>query len=896
MSNLSTTRIEISGNGSSVAGTGVCSTDDRRLVTEWNRTEASYPSHACLHQLFEEQSSRTPDALAVIQGQRRLSYRELNAKANQLARYLRSSGVSLEDPVAVCLRPSIEFAISILAILKAGGACVPLDPSYPKQRLAFMLEDVKARVLLTVPELLSEIGPVSTPSIDLNSAWPYIEQQSRENLQDVVGPENLAYIIYTSGSTGTPKGVLLGHRGLVNHSALAIKLYGLRPDERMLQFSSISFDIAIEELYPTWSSGGAVVLKDANFSLGFAELMEFVRKYEITALDLPTAYWHEWTNFLFDNRQLPPRSLRLVIVGGEKVSAAILARWQSRVGKSIRWVNTYGPSEASVIATAYEPAETDELPQVPIGRPVANTKIYLLDRSMDLVAVGEAGELYIGGLGVARGYLNRPELSAEKFVPDPFSSDPNARLYRTGDMARYRTDGEIEFLGREDDQVKIRGFRVEPGEIEDVLSRHASVREAAVVAKSSESGEKRLIAYIVCAKETAVSDGELREYLKNQLPDYMVPSVFVMLDAMPTTPNGKVDRRSLPEPKAEAIPQPSNGSDPLQGQVARIWQEVLGRSVGVQDNFFEVGGHSLLAAKLMHRIGQTVGKTLPLAMLLEAPTIEQLSVALGHNGWSRHWCSLVPIQTRGSRAPFFCIHGVGGNVVGFRDLGAHMGPTHPFYGLQARGLDGQHENPVSIEEMAAHYLGEIRTVQPKGPYLLGGFSFGGLVAYEMSRQLRAQDEEVALLALFDTYPGNLKPMGSSLLKSLKSPVRLMIEIPRFARRRARLFWRRITVPKALREVFRANSRAANKYVLQTYSGKVTLFRASEKSLRSDDDPHAAWSDLVKGGLEFQDVPGDHYGILVEPEVTFLSEKLKACIDQALGAQTLAVQGSPAETV
>jgi len=892
MSNISTTKIDIGGAAPSVSGLSVCSPEDRRLVLEeWNRTDAPYPSTLCLHQLFENQTAHTPDAVAVVQGQRCLSYRDLNAKANQLAHYLRSTGVSQEDPVAVCLRPSIEFVIAILAVLKAGGTCVPLDPSYPRQRLAFMLEDVQARVLLTVPELLAEIAPVSTAIIDLNSAWSYIEQQGRENLTGAVGPENLAYIIYTSGSTGTPKGVLLGHRGLVNHSAAAIKLYGLRPDERMLQFSSISFDIAIEELYPTWSSGGAVILKDANFSLGFSELMEFVRKYEITALDLPTAYWHEWTNYLFDNRQSPPPSLRLVIVGGEKVSAAVLTRWQSCVGQRIRWVNTYGPSEASVIATAYEPAGSDELPQVPIGRPVANTKVYLLDRSLELVPIGEPGELYIGGVGIARGYLNRPELTAEKFVRDPFSSEPDARLYRTGDMARYRPDGEIEFLGREDDQVKIRGFRVEPGEIEDVLSRHASIREAAVVAREGESGEKRLIAYIVCAKDAVVSDSELRDYLKQQLPEYMVPSVFMVLEAMPTTPNGKVDRRSLPEPKAEAIPQPTNGSDPLQAQVARIWQEVLGRTVGLQDNFFEVGGHSLLAAKLMHRLGQMVGKTLPLAMLLEAPSIEQLSVALRQDGWSRHWCSLVPIQTEGSRLPFFCIHGVGGNVVGFRDLGAHMAPTHPFYGLQSRGLDGKHDNPVSIEEMAAHYLGEIRTVQPQGPYLLGGFSFGGLVAYEMARQLRAQDEEVALLALFDTYPGNLNSMGSSLLKSLKSPsIELFVQIPRFIRRRARLFWRRMTVPKALRQVFQSNSRAAQKYKLQPYSGKVTLFRASEKSLRSDADPHAAWHDLAQGGLEFQDIPGDHHGILVEPEVTFLSERLKTCIDQSLAAhQTLAVQ-------
>lgn len=860
----------------------------RTVLDEWNRTSRPYPSSKCLHELFEDQVKRTPNVPAVVQENRSLSYRELNAKANQLAHYLRSLGVQKDDPVAICLGSSPEFATALLAVLKAGGACLPLDPTYPKQRLGFMLEDAQARVLLSVPELLAAMGPVLTPVVDLNVAWPFISQQNDQNLTDTAAPESLAYIIYTSGSTGTPKGVLLGHRGLVNHSAAAIQLYGLRPDDRMLQFSSISFDIAIEELFPTWSSGGAVILKDPGFSLGFPEFMEFIRKQEITALDLPTAYWHEWTNYLHDHEQSPPASLRVVIVGGEKVSAPILARWHSRAGKRVRWVNTYGPSEASVIATAYEPDFSDGQAgsSVPIGRAVANTRIYLLDRSMEPVPIGEAGELYIGGVGIAHGYLNRPDLTDEKFVPDSFSSDPQARLYRTGDMARYRPDGNIEFLGREDDQVKIRGFRVEPGEVEEMLSGHPCVRETAVIAREGEAGEKRLVAYVVLARNSSVAESEFHGYLRQRLPDYMVPSMFVTLETMPMTPNGKVDRRSLPEPKPQRGlgPEAASSGNNLQSQIHKIWQEVLGRPVGPRDNFFEVGGHSLQAAKLMHLTGQVVGRTLPLALLLEAPTVEQLSTALHQNGWSRHWGLLVPIQPQGSMPPFFCVHGVGGNVVGFRDLGRHMGPTHPFYGIQARGLDGKQPHASAIEEMAAHYLREIRTVQPQGPYLLGGFSFGGLVAYEMAQQLQAQGEDVALLALFDTYPGKLQPVTTSLLKGLRSPLKLGVQLVRSVRRRARLLWRRFTVPRALREVFQANSRAAGQYALKPYPGKVTLLRASDQSLRSGDDVYSAWRDLVQGGLDIQEIPGSHNGILLEPEVSILAQRLKSCIDNSLSAR------------
>ncbi|MFZ0803665.1 MAG: amino acid adenylation domain-containing protein [Terriglobales bacterium] len=887
MSNTFTKATDTRNSRQTISELPSLSDDERRLVVEqWNRTSVPFPSTECLHQLFETQAQRTPAACAVEQDGKRISYAELNATANQLAHYLRSSGVRSNDRVAICLGSCPEFLISLLAVLKAGGACVPLDPSYPKQRRKFMLEDVQARTLLTLPEILAEIGPISTPAIALNAVWPFVREQNNQNLRDTCTPDNLAYVIYTSGSTGTPKGVLLGHRGLVNHATAAVELYGLGPADRMLQFSSLSFDIAIEEIFPTWLAGGTVVLKDAGFSLGFQEFSDFVCKQEITALDLPTAYWHEWTNYLFDHRQHPPEKVRLVIVGGEKVSAPALDRWHSLAGRKVRWVNTYGPSEASVIATAYEPAsaESGTLSNVPIGRPIANVRVYLLDASLDPVPIGERGELYIGGVGIAQGYLNRPTLTEEKFVSDPFATEPGARLYRTGDMARYRPDGEIEFLGREDDQVKIRGFRVEPGEIEEALGRHAGVREAAVIAHEDESGEKRLAAYVVLADGVRAGESELRAYLSEQLPDYMVPSVVVFLEAMPVTANGKLDRQNLPKPAAHsgAEGEAANETDPLRRRVLKIWQEVLGRRVGPQDNFFESGGHSLLAAKLMHRIGQIMGRPLPLAMLLESPTVERLLRVLRQEGWSRHWSSLVAIQPEGPKPPFFCIHGVGGNVVGFRDLGRHMSPTHPFYGLQACGLDGRQPPFSTIEEMASHYLREIASIQPRGPYFFGGFSLGGLVAYEMAQQLQTQGEEVGLLVLFDTYPGNLNPLTSSLLKSLRTPSKqLLVLLNRSIRRRSRVLWRSLTFPRALREVFQANSRAAGRYRLRPYSGPVTLFRASEQSPRNGDSPYAAWHDLLPAGLEIQDIPGSHNGILVEPEVGVLAQRLKSCMDTVL---------------
>jgi thioesterase domain-containing protein len=652
----------------------------------------------------------------------------------------------------------------------------------------------------------------------------------------------------------------------------------------MLQFCSISFDAAVEEIFATWVAGATLVFRMDDVSLEPSEFLEWVSKQRVTVMDLPTAYWHEWVYAMPSLAQKVPSRLRLVIVGGEKASLEAYSTWHKLVGDRVRWINTYGPAEASVVATAYEPKlqPGEQAPAVlPIGRPVANARVYLLDSNLNPVPVGVPGELHIGGIGVAQGYLNLPQLTEQKFIPDVFSEDPLARLYKTGDLGRYLPSGDIEFLGRRDNQVKIRGFRVEPGEIESVLIQHAGVHEAAVVLHEDTVGNKRLVAYVVRSEETA-SQNDLRQHVQKRLPEYMVPSEFVFLQSMPLTPNGKINRRALYTAKLDSAPETTSEgtvADPLQAQLIRIWEELLGRKpVGIRDNFFELGGHSLLAARLMHRIKQVHGKSLPLAVLLEAPTVEQLAAVL-RDGESHRWSSLVPIQPEGSKPPFFCVHGVGGNIVGFRELGKCMKPDYPFYGLQSQGLNTRYARHTSIEEMASHYLNEIRTVQPTGPYHLGGFSLGGLVAYEMACQLVSRGEEVSLVVLFDTYASNPTPLKESLLEMLLHPTWAPLQqLPEEVRRKVRrtyLAWR---LPEDLKKVMRTNAQAAEHYRLRPYGGKAILLRADD-TWRASDDPYARWKELI-AELETVKIPGAHMDILREPHVSRLAERLKSCIDAA----------------
>ena len=641
----------------------------RQLLVEFNDTETDYPREKCIHQLFEEQVERTPDNVAVVFEERQLTYAQLNARANQLAHHLQALGAGPEAPVAICMERSLEMVIGLLGVLKAGGAYVPLDTAYPKERLAFMLEDTRARVLLTQQRLVAELvedrgsKPVLSPSTKLriNSAegiedgdsrssilnsriqvvcldadWEIIARESEKNPVSAVTADNLAYIIYTSGSTGKPKGVMTQHRSLVNHTQAAGTDYDLQQTDHVLQFASISFDASAEEIYPCLTRGATLVLRSEEMADSLSLFTRASQDWPLTVLNFPTAYWHQIAPGLSTEVSTLLPSLRLVILGGERALPDRITAWRQRVGRRVRLFNTYGPTEATIVATRWELSESAEgctaLSDVPIGCPIANVQAYVLNRRLQPVAIGVAGELHIGGVGVARGYLNSPELTAERFIPDPFSSEPGSRLYKTGDLVRYRPDGNLEFLGRLDDQTKVRGFRVEPGEIEAALRQHAAVRENVVVARENGQGSHHLVAYVVAAHEPAPTVSELRGFLEEKLPEYMVPSAFVLLDVMPLTPHGKVDRRALPAPdgtRPELNKPFVAPRTPTEKLLAEIWAQVLGvEPIGVQDNFFDLGGHSLLATQIMFRLRDTFQAEISLRTLFEKPTIEDLALAV----------------------------------------------------------------------------------------------------------------------------------------------------------------------------------------------------------------------------------------------------------------------------
>ncbi len=841
-------------------------------------------SEYCVHQLFEAQVCRQPDAVAAVHGGRSWTYAELNGKANQLAHMLRKLGVGPDVPVGVCLPRGLELAATLLAVMKAGGACLPLDPEYPDERLGYIQQDAQAPVLVLAPDSPHRFDENRARLVRVDATGEAYSAESTENLPSSAGPDHLAYVIYTSGSTGKPRGVLLPHRGLVNHQLAAISLYALAPADRVLQSASISFDISVEEMFPAWSAGASVVFRTPEVSLQAGRFLRWVREQGITVLDLPTAYWHELVHELSETKTTFPEKLRLVIVGGEKASASAYAAWQELTGGNVRWLNTYGPTEASVIATAFEPIGRDprDTSELPIGLPIANTQIYVLDEHRRPVPGGEVGEMYIGGVGLARGYLNRPELSEEKFIADPFSSSPGARMYRTGDLGRILPDGNIEFRGRTDFQVKIRGFRVEPEEIEVVLGQHAGVRQAFVLARDDGSGERRLVAYVVPAQGADPTAAVLRDFLKERLPEYMVPFAFVKLPALPMTPNGKVDRKALaalPVAHQADHMQHLPARDELESRMVRIWEAVFAiQPLGVRNNFFELGGHSLLALRLMHRVEQEFGQVLPPAVLFQAPTVEQLCDILRQEGWKPRWVSLVPIQPKGARPPFFCVHGLGGHVMRFGALARHLGPDQPFYGLQSRGLDGKHPCDATVEQMALNYIEEMRSLQPQGPYRLGGYSFGGAVAYEMARQLAEQDQEVALLALLDAYPRTMQKreslLGTFFKLSLREKFAYAVSKRQMIVRRLRSRMEAMSYPAALKQVHEANAIAERAYAWPEYGGRVWLFRASEKGLRGQNQ-----TQMARGGQwEIHELVGDHGSIIREPRVRDLAEQMTACLE------------------
>ncbi|HEU4597502.1 MAG TPA: amino acid adenylation domain-containing protein [Pyrinomonadaceae bacterium] len=601
--------------------------EKHRLLVEWNETRREYPAEQCVHELFAAEAARRPEALAVACRDERLTFGELEGRANRLANHLRRCGVGPDVPVALLVERSVEMIVGLLGILKAGGAYVPLDPTYPQERLAFVLADTRAPVLLTQARLLDTLPATDAKTICLDAQWPEIEGESAQLTPGRVAPENLAYVIYTSGSTGRPKGVAVSHRSVVNLStALRESVYdGLRAPLRASVNASFSFDSSVKQIVQLLGGHSLHLVPDEVRPDGEA-LLAFVRDERLDVLDCtPSQLKLLLAAGLTRQESDHPR---LVLVGGEALD---VATWTLLAGHpGIAFFNVYGPTECTVDATVQR--ITGESASPFIGRPVANTRLYILDAAMRPVPAGARGELYIGGAGVARGYLGRPALTAERFVPDPFGSEPGARLYRTGDMVRYAAGGEVEFVGRVDDQVKVRGFRIELGEIESALAEHEAVRAAAVVCREEEDGGKRLLAYAVCEAGAEVSGEQLRAHLRARLPEYMTPSLVAVLEEMPLTANGKIDRRALlsfEDVEAETGDKYVAARTPVEELMSGIWAQVLGvKRVGVEDNFFDLGGHSLLATQVISRLRRAFQVELPLRSLFESPTVAGLSACV----------------------------------------------------------------------------------------------------------------------------------------------------------------------------------------------------------------------------------------------------------------------------
>lgn len=610
-------------NQTKIADLPILTENEQQLLESWNDTRQVFPLNACIPQLIANQAKTAPDAIALVSKQEVLEYRELNQRANQLAHYLQTLGVGPNVLVGVCVERSLDMVIGLLGVLKAGGAYVPLDPTYPPERLSYMLEDAHTPVLVTWQSIAERLPTGETKLVCLDRDWEVLAQQSSNDPETTISPEDLAYVIYTSGSTGRPKGVQITHRSLLNLVFWHQCAYAVTSSERATQLTSPAFDATGWEIWPYLTIGARVYLLDEETRVNPSLLRDKLVQLGITITFLPTPLAESVLTLDWSSNT----SLRLLLTGADKL------QHYPPPNLPFALINNYGPTEATVVATFGRVFPTEHVDAAPsIGRPIANTQIYILDDNLRQVPIGVAGELYIAGVGVARGYLNRPKLTAERFIPDPFSDSPAARMYKTGDIARYLTDGQIAFLGRADHQIKIRGYRIEPDEIIAVLNRHPSIQASIVVAHEDGFGDKRLVAYIVVAPGTQITAAELREMLSTYLPDYMIPASFIVLETLPETSNGKIDRAALPAPEStntlqdEVFVRPTT---PAEERIAHIVTTLLKLDqVSIDDNFFMLGGHSLLGTQIIAQVSETFGVDLPLRSLFESPTIRLLAAEI----------------------------------------------------------------------------------------------------------------------------------------------------------------------------------------------------------------------------------------------------------------------------
>jgi len=846
-------------------------------------TSADEPG--CVHELFEAQAELRPKMVAVWYEDQRITYEDLNGQANRIAHYLRRLGVRSEMRVALLLDRSLEIVAAMLGVLKAGAAYVPVEPDLPVARLAQIVEGSHAALLLTCRHLRSRLPATLIPVITLDDDEHEIEQQSAENPRSAGLGKSLAYVIFTSGSTGSPKGVAVEHRQLLNYVTGIGSRLDVKAGASMALVSTFSADLGHTMLFSSLCLGGELHVISEERSLDGQLLARYFRQHRPAYLKLTPSHFRA----LFNRGGVEVLPGDTLVLGGEAWTSELVRQAESRC----RVVNHYGPTECTVGALVGELPETDmrnNAELIPLGTPLPNVRVYALDSEMQPVAVNMHGELYIGGSGVARGYLGQPALTAASFLPDPFGSY-GGRLYRTGDVVRCRSNGILEFVGRIDDQVKIRGHRVEPGEVESALLQHSNIQQAVVVSRECEGSGRELIGYIV-PKDKTLDIDQVRHFLQAKVPAYVIPATFVTLEAIPLTKNGKVDRGRLPPPKAAPSVVVVEDGDSTETQIRDIWVALLNRNdVRRHDNFFSLGGHSLMAVSLAARLSQLFATNVQVRSIFEKPTISELAEALRAKtipGASSS-PSVIAIRSQGRKPPFFAVHPSGGMVRCYESLARHLSSDQPFYAFQSRGLDNEDQPLTSVEEMAALYISEMRMIQRSGPYFIGGWSLGGLVAYEMAQKLREVGEKTGQLVLFDSRPRLQKRISSyhaevsrseenEFLDRLLAHREFPIQTTHFLsfEEKMGLAFQKSEMPtitdmtrfRAMVRVSILNERSAINYLARPYDGPLVLFRTSlpirTDSLdpQPDSRPAYGWEQLVKKITVYP---------FAEPHATFLGD-------------------------
>lgn len=881
---------------------------ERARLAAWNATAEPYAAERCIHQLWEAQAARTPDAPAVVFGEETLGFREVDARANRIAHHLRRLGVRPEARVGLCMERGPELIPAVLGVMKAGGAWVPMDPSHPAERLEYLLADSGVGVLLTQERLRARVpAEDGVRVLAVDAEWEAIAAEPAEAPETGVTSENLCYVIYTSGSTGRPKGVAMHHRGVVNYIEWGVRHYGADRGNGAPVFTSMAVDLTITNLLPLFAGRPVRLLPETG---AVEALARVIREKPAFGLVKITPVHLGLLNDMLAPHELAGAAHTLVI-GADFLSAEPTVVWQDHA-PGVRLMNEYGPTETVVGCSAYKlPDGLHRAGAVPVGGPIQNLTFHVLDARGEPVPVGLAGELYIGGAGVARGYLGRPALSAEKFVPDPFAG-PGERMYRTGDRARRLPDGGLTILGRIDNQVKVRGYRVELGEIEAVLLRHPSVSAARVVLREDRPGDRRLVAYAASSADA----GTLRAHLLRSLPEYMAPSAVVVMHALPQTATGKLDIRSLPAPEygaADTEAESEGFRNDVEARLAALWEELLGvREVGPGQSWFDLGGNSLLALRLFTRASRQFGCDLPVATLFTGATVRAMADAVlaqredaSPSPSSSSSGSVVPLQPDGPLPPLFLVHAGDRGVMGYVSLVRRLGSEQPTYGV--RDVGERLSRPLA--RIAGEHVAAIRGVQPRGPYAIAGLSFGGMVAYEMAVQLQAAGETVSFVGLLDTIAPDIiqelqvrddemlvglateqaekwgwvfsLPPESLHGLALREKTRRVIDALRAQGPVPEWYG-----PEQLEGAFQgvwARVESGRGYVPGRFRGTVTLFRAGTPAAYRDalfaartpeEERALGWEAHVDGEVEVHTLPGTHVTLAAEPHVAALAERMR----------------------